>query len=342
VIHREPTALTLPSKSRPASNAALPNATPLGVEESGIPWTRHASAVWRYKWLVLLFTIAGAGLGLKARERVRPTYSVNATLWVSNEARHSADVAALGGLVSGSSWVDLLRSYAILERVARRAGALVVPFTGPDRALLAGLALRDSARTGRFVFRVDSSGSTYSLLDASRAIVDQGKLGDSVGSALGFTWQPDVSQLARGSEHPFLVQSARDAANDISARLTTVQPEGTSFIRLTLTGSDPRTTAALLNMITDEFIAVSTDLKKRSIVARTATLRGQASAAEQSLRLAENALSRFRVGSIVLPADAPVATSRNAASDPLLSRYLDDRSALDDLQRDRAAINEAM
>lgn len=342
MIHREPTALTLPSKAHPAPAVAPPNATPLGVEESGIPWARHASAIWRYKWIVLLFTLVGAAVGVKARDQVRPTYSVNATLWVSSDTRHPGDIGALGELVSGSSWVDLLRSYAILERVARRAGALVVPLSSQDRTLLAGLSLRDSARTGRFVFRVDSSGATYSLLDANRAIVEQGKLGDSVGAALGFVWHPDTSRLSRGSEHPFLVQSARDAANDISARLTTVQPEGTSFIRLTLTGSEPRSTAALLNMITDEFIAVSTDLKKRSIVARTATLRGQASAAEQSLRAAENALARFRVGAIVLPSDAPVATSRSATSDPLLSRYLDDRSALDDLQRDRATIKDAM
>jgi capsular exopolysaccharide synthesis family protein len=308
--------------------------------EPGIPWARYRAAIWRYKWLVLLFTAVGAGIGVGVARRIRPTYDVHATLWLSDN-RKSGDATRNLELVNNSSWIDLLRSYAILERVARRAGMEVSPALAADRPLFAGFAPRDSMRTGAFVLRVSESGESYSLRTLAAGLqLDSGQVGDSVGRSLGFAWAPSKDLLAPGSQHPFVVQTLRDAANDISARLTTVQPEGTSFIRLTLTGGDPKATAALLNMLTDEFITVSTDLKKRSVVEQSARLAEQSRAAEASLRSAEGALERFRVASVTLPSDATPVGGRGSASDPLLTRYLDEKTEYEALQRDRAVLED--
>jgi capsular exopolysaccharide synthesis family protein len=342
-IPREPNALTLASSARAVSPSTTPTfATPLGDVEPAIPWTRYLSAIWRYKWLVVLLTFLGAAGSVVAIRRIRPSYEVHATLWLSTDPRQGSGDGRPAGLVNNSSWIDLLRSYAILERVAHRAGMDVYPAKPDDRALFAGFAVRDSARTGRFMLRVDTAGS-YALLDPTETILESGSVGDSIGRSLGFSWRPLREQLLGGSEHAFTVQTPRDAANDISARLTTVQPEGTSFIRLTLSGSEPKATAALLNMITEEFIAVSTELKKRSVVAQSTRLEDQARSAERSLRSAESALERFRVASITLPSDAGGSTAvRASVADPMLGRYLDEKTELDGLQRDRATIDDAV
>ncbi|HVX39479.1 MAG TPA: polysaccharide biosynthesis tyrosine autokinase [Gemmatimonadaceae bacterium] len=320
---------------------APPYATPLAVHDAGIPWARYLAAIWRYKWLVMLTLLLGAAGGFAAARRVRPSYEAHATLWVSTDRRGGPQFGQSEELVNNSSWVDLLRSYSVLERAARRSGIFVVPAASRDRALFSGFALRDSTRSGAFVLRVDPSGARYTLSTAGGATIETGAAGDSIGRSLGFLWQPPADQLTAGSEHAFSVRSLRDAANDIASRLTTIQPDNTSFIRLTLTGGDPVATAAQLNILTEEFIATSTDLKKRTVVAQTATLLQQRSAAQASLASAEAALARFRVASATLPSDANTATPRSASA-PILNQYLDARTELDGIERDQAMLQDVV
>jgi capsular exopolysaccharide synthesis family protein len=286
-----------------------------------------------------LLTALGAAVGVVVARHIRPLYDVHATLWISSDAR-SNDRGT--GLVNGSSWVDLLRSYAILERVARRAHMQVVALAPEERPLFAGLMPRDSVRTGSYVLHVADDGTHYTLRSSRGATIEAGQLGDSVGRALGFQWVPPRALFIPSSDHRFIVQTLRDAANDISERLATVQPDGTSFIRLTLSGADPKSTAVLLNMITEEFISVSAELKKRSVVAQSERLSEQVRSAQASLRAAESALERFRVASATLPGDENASASRANTSDPLLARYLNDQAELEGLQRDRVALEGAI
>lgn len=343
-ISSHPNALTIPSASRAIAASRLgpessPAATPLAVSDAGIPWRRYLAAVWRYKWLIVITLCIGAAGGVAAARRVRPVYEAHATLWVSTDRRGGPQFGESEELVNNSSWVDLLRSYAILERAARRSGIFVAPRDARDRELFSGFALRDSTRSGSFVLRVDPAGARYTLSTAVGTTIETGAVGDSVGRALGFLWQPAADQLAPGSEHAFGVRSLRDAANDIASRLTTVQQEGTTFIRLTLTGGDPVSTAAQLNILTDEFINVSTELKKRTVVAQSSTLLRQREAAQASLTAAEAALARFRVASATLPSDANAASPRSASA-PLLTQYLDATTELEGIQRDRATLQD--
>lgn len=337
--YHETTALTAANIPRTlATFPQAPSATPLAVLEPGVPWSRYLAAIWRRKWLVAACTAAGIVGGVVALRIARPTYDVRATLWIGS--RNGSGDARSMELVNGSSWVDLLRSYAILEPAVRRAGLLAVPTREADQPLFDSFTILDRSVIGRFTLRVSGAANKYTLLDSTQKIVETGAIGDSIGRALGFVWQPPVDALRNGS-YEFTVRTPRDAANDVALRLTTVQPEGTSFIRLTLRGKDPRATAALLNMITDEFIGVSTDLKKRSVVSQSSRLREQSEAAEKSLRDAEAELQRFRVASVTLPTDAGFASRANGA-DPLLSKYMDARTELESLQRDRATITDAM
>lgn len=337
---RETTALSTTSAPRALEAVVSPTpwATPLGPVEPGVPWSRYLAAIWRRKWLVGLVMVIGIAGGIIVARQVRPTYDVRATLWIGSRGTPGDDRST--GMINGSSWVDLLRSYAILERSARRAGILAVPKSDADHALFAGFSIRDTSAIGRFTLRVAPAANQYTLLDSTQHIVETGAVGDSIGRSLGFAWQPAREVLARG-DHPFTVRTPRDAANDVALRLTTVQPEGTSFIRLTLQGKDPGATANLLNIITEEFAAVSTDLKKRSVVSQSTRLREQAQAAEASLRDAEAQLQRFRVASVTLPTDAGF-TARANGDDPLLNKYVDAQQELDQLQRDRATLEDAM
>lgn len=346
-ISPDPTAITMSSAPRAITapspaHVVPPYATPLGsafAQQAGIPWMRYLAAIWRYKWMVLGLVVLGAAAGTAAARRVRPTYEAHATLWIATDPRADASFGHTGELVNNSSWIDLLRSYTILERAAKRAGMFVQPASSADRDLFTEFALRDTSRSGGFLLRIDDAGARYTLSTQAGVPIETGTVGDSIGRAIGFLWQPAAEQLPARSVHTFAVRSLRDAANDLSSRLTTVQPDNTSFIRLTLQGGDPVSTANALNIITDEFINTSTELKKRSVVAQSATLRDQARAAQAALANAEAALARFRVSAATLPSDG-AATQRNT-SGPILNQYLDARIELDALQRDRSMLQDA-
>src|SRR5687768_3098966 len=64
-------------------------------ETKGIPWARYISALKRFKWLIVGITLAGTGLGVVATRFLRPTYEVDATIWISmetNEGRNAGPI----------------------------------------------------------------------------------------------------------------------------------------------------------------------------------------------------------------------------------------------------------
>ena len=88
-------------------------------EESGLDVNRLVAAVFRFKWLVVLTTILGAvGAGV-AWSRVDNEYIAGASLWIQGSDPGDPSQGPITGarLLTSASWIDLLRSFAVLNPV---------------------------------------------------------------------------------------------------------------------------------------------------------------------------------------------------------------------------------
>ena len=92
-------------------------------EEPGPDWRRLATALWHFKWVVILFSILGTAAGVAAVRALKPVYVAQATVWIDvPDNRREPDRAGPirpGGLLSADAWIDLLRSYVVLDHVVR-------------------------------------------------------------------------------------------------------------------------------------------------------------------------------------------------------------------------------
>ena len=87
-----------------------------------ISWTRYLAALRRYKWLLALVVAAAIGVGVLASHLVKPLYVVHSTIWITPDTRQNERAAPIRGdeVMHAAAWPDLLTSFAILDRVARR------------------------------------------------------------------------------------------------------------------------------------------------------------------------------------------------------------------------------
>jgi len=93
---------------------------PLRPESEGVPWGRYIDAFKRHALLILLIVMAGSAAGLYAARRVKPVYEVQATLWITPGLSAQSGPIRAQQLLPQTSWVDLLRSFAIIDPVVRR------------------------------------------------------------------------------------------------------------------------------------------------------------------------------------------------------------------------------
>ena len=56
-------------------------------EPEGVQWQRYVSALRRYKWLILLITLLGTGVGVVVTRFLKPEYQVQATIWIESPGR---------------------------------------------------------------------------------------------------------------------------------------------------------------------------------------------------------------------------------------------------------------
>src|SRR3989449_11506126 len=68
-----------------------------------------------------LFRSLGGAAGVAATRFVRPEYLAQATIWIDETDRRASDRGPIrpGHLLDPEAWVDLLRSYAVLDQVVR-------------------------------------------------------------------------------------------------------------------------------------------------------------------------------------------------------------------------------
>src|SRR5450759_5205839 len=91
-----------------------------GAETEGIPWARYIDALKRHALLILAIVAAGSALGRVAARRVQPVYDVPSTVWIASGVAPQSGPIRPQQLLPPASWIELLRSYAIVDPVVHK------------------------------------------------------------------------------------------------------------------------------------------------------------------------------------------------------------------------------
>jgi succinoglycan biosynthesis transport protein ExoP len=314
------------------------NAVAWQAADEGPNWRRHAAALVRHKWLILLVTALGTLAGLGVGALMAPTYRAEATIWIESGGRRVSELSPIGSerLLDESAWLDLLQSYAVLDHVVRDLRLYTWPKDPADTTVLARLTVAESYQPGGYLLRVDEAGHGYTLHDDGGRMVEGGIVGDSIGRTVGLQWQPPEGRLSPGTEVAFTVLSVRDAATGLRQGLDPqIDPEG-SFITLSLSGANPHRITRVVNAVAQQYVMVAERLKREKHTELTRILGEQLANAEDQLARAEAELIRFR-----REAALPVAASEES-TEPLVNEYLETRVSREQARRDRGAIESVL
>ncbi|HEX4629185.1 MAG TPA: hypothetical protein VH137_10385, partial [Gemmatimonadales bacterium] len=158
-----PLAAVLPP---PRSEEALRPA-PLALVEpgldvdGGLDWRRVGAAVLRFKWMILAATLLGGLAGAAATRFLKPEYLAQGTIWIDETGRsegRGADRGPMGPgqLLDREAWVDLLRSFAVLDDVVRAQRLFLTAQPPADSTALATFAVGDRYRPGEYQVTADA------------------------------------------------------------------------------------------------------------------------------------------------------------------------------------------
>jgi len=325
-----------------APHGALPEA--FAPREEPLDWRRYASSVLRYRWWILGLVAVGALTGTASARFFPPRYQVQATIWIqSGETRGSTSRGPIGAnqLFESYAWVDLLKSYVVLDDVTRDLHLYLAPERGWASAF-GGFRVGDTYRPGRYRIVVDHSGRTFRLLVAGGGELQSGTVGDSVGGALGMRWAPTAAMLPPGSDVAFRLRALRDAAKGLGSSLSvTMDPSG-NFLRIGLTEEDPTEAALTVNAVAQRFVEVSAELKRAKLHTLGTLLDEQLRASRENLRRAESALEQFRVRTATLAPDPGAGSASSGGNAASLGSLLGPRLEQEQLRRDRQAIEQVL
>lgn len=307
---------------------------------------RYIQAVLRYKWLMLVLVVLGTSAGLLATRFVQPVFEAHGAVWIS-------DVNPRGGggntpgrgpeLLPTGSWVELFRSFAVVDRVVEGKRLYISVENPADSSIVAGLRSTPNMPGGLYTFSVDPTGTTYTLSEKELGVVEQGAIGDSVGRRVGFLWAPVLADLGSKRSVEFTIHQPRSVAVGLVKNVQIVMEQNSNFLKLTLTGVDKWRTADLLNTWMNEFVATASELRRRNMSDVAQILETQREQARNSLREAEANLQNFRTANITNPtAESPVGGTQGGEgqSASLAAAFFERKGNLEALQRDRAALEE--
>ena len=321
-------------------------APPPGETSGGLPWARYFSALKRHKWLMLAIIVAGTAVGIAATRLLNPVYDVQATIWISTPEAPQREVRGpirAEELVNPTAWIELFKSFAVVDAVVKRMSLHVALENWSDSLAFAAFTIDDRFAPGHYALTVDPSQRSYVLASDEGVEIERGTVGDSIGRTIGFRWAPAPERLRRGTIE-FSVVNPRDVSVGLRDRVTTVLPERSNFLRITLPGADPTRTAAILNAWIEEFVATAAELKRRNLVDLAKVLEAQLGLADQGLTQAENALRSFQVQAITLPSAAAAGNGGGAESapDPFMESYFRQKIEYEDVRHDRVVLQTTL
>lgn len=320
----------VPSTER---SARLAPSVPAGTDYD---WGRYLTSIKRFKWLVLLVTLVGTSAGVVWARMAKPKYRARATVWVDVvDRRGRADPVAIasGDPLRSAARVDLVRSPAVLEPVIRSLGLHIRPTTGLDQQALIEFDVRDDFQPGSYRLDVNGETESYRLVEGPDAIMlEEGGLGDSVGTELGFAWAPDPDAFREVGSVSFRLLSIQEAMRQLSTGLR-VDTSGGNFMHIDLVGGNPQEIADAVNAIAEQFVDVAIELKRRKLTEVAAILADAREQAQTNLRRAEATLNAFLVRN---------ADRLGPGRDPNAGALFEAQVSLQGLRRDREAIERAI
>jgi succinoglycan biosynthesis transport protein ExoP len=319
----------------PGASAAYGASAPL--EPEGVPWGRYIEALKRHALLILAIVGAGAFLGILAARTVQPVYDVQSTVWIASGSSQQSGPIRPQQLLPATSWIELLRSFSIIDPVVRNLKLNIGYKLPADSIFFGRFESLPSLHPGAYLLKTKPAGR-YELSTAKGIPIEQGIAGDSIGRKVGFGWAPDSRLFTPGRVLAFSVSAPRSTSLGLLSTLRSSLPEDGQFLTITLSGPDPNRTASTLNAWVEQFVASSGDLKKRHLLEFKKILSDQLGVAESQLRTSEAQFERFRVSTITLPSGGGGAAAQ--ATDPSVAGYFQQKGALGDVQSERTALEQ--
>ncbi len=324
------------------------SATP-GEERPGPDWRRITSALLRFKWVVALMVTLGLGAAFAATRVLRPIYRAQANVWVDVPDRRGEGGSDArgpirqGALLDADAWVELLRSYVVLDQVVRDLRLYLDVKRPSDRASLEGFRVSETFRPGTYRLSVSADGKAYTLSSAEGLELQRGTVGDSVGSRFGFLWVPAPGSLPPGHTVEFSVMPPRDAALRLGEQLDVRMDLNGNFLALELRGTSPALISSILNAVAQRYVEVAAQLKREKLTELTKILEDQLTTAQRNLDSAETELQRFRTRTATLPSDQQANRRTGAETrDPVRESFFDMEVERDQLRRDRDALERLL
>ena len=314
------------------------------------PIERPLAAVKRYKWLILATTILGTAAGVLGMKFVTPKYEVVGLVWVATAPSQGNNAAARGpiqgaALLASNAWIELFRSYKVVDEVVRKLGLYVEPAAEGDKVLFADFNLADRYVPGQFDLYLNRDAKTWKLVSSFGVPVDSGVAGDSIGRRVGYKWViPKTAFDGKGERDvKFTVTPPREKSLNLNSRINPRLALGSNFLWLTFSDVNPQRAARILNTWIGEYVRVAAQLKNQNIIETSKILEQQLRDAEKATLDAEAAYQRFRVSTITEPTEGgPVASaapgSQAGNSDPAVASFLAQRVEYDNLRHDREAL----
>ena len=314
------------------------------------PMERPMAAVRRYKWLIGGITMLGAIAGVLGSRLITPEFEVRATVWVSISREGTAARGPIQGaqLLSSGQWIDLFRSYRVVDEVVRKLTLYVTPEEENDKVLFPGFGLAERYAPGAYELTITKDTKKWVLMTQAGAEVERGTSVDSVGRKVGFIWHVPESAFEGVGERKvrFTVVPPREKSMALLTQVGNRIAQGSSFLWLTYSDVSPTRAQRTLNTWVDEFVHVAGDLKKRNVVEFSKILEGQLKFAEKATQDAEAAYQNFRVNTIILPTEGgPVAAGAPGTAnerDPALQSFFDQKIEFDNLRHDREALQQTI
>jgi capsular exopolysaccharide synthesis family protein len=314
--------------------------------ETGVDWRRVWSAVARFKWLIAVVTIVGTVSGLAATRFIKPQYMVQATLWIDQPDQRGGQERGpirAGQPLEPEAWLDLLKSYRVLDQVVRDQRLFLTPKAREDAPLFETFRVGEQYRPGTYRLALDGTGKTFTLSTDKGVEVEHGTVGDSIGARLGFAWAPPAGKIPAGHSIEFSVATVRDSARALSEELEVATDPAGNFLRMHLKGADAARITSTINGIAERFVQVAAELRRQKLTELTKILDQQLAAAHQNLQDAERALERFQVKTITLPSQGLGAAKGTPVSgDPAFAAFFRMQVDREQILRDRDALERVL
>jgi len=325
-----------------ADNAELASWTP---SEAPPPTTgpniqRYVSALYRFKWLIIVLTAIGGATGYVATRFVEPEYVVESNITVDMNASDNMRGGPIQdeGSLDKTSWVDLLRSYSVLDPVTLKERLYLTLDHDADSLAFRDFGLNQQTNLipGDYLLKVD--GRSWQLVTANGLPKDSGAVGGPIGEEVGFLWQPTASQLAGRTEVPFTVKTPREASLELSRRISTTMGAGKMpFLKVSYSGKDGTKLASTLNTLTDRFAGEAFAMKKVRVSYMATLLAGQREYANEAMQKAERDLEDFRVRTVTEPNERQTVVAGGLAmtTPSVYNEFFGMSVMMQNLQRDR-------